>query len=226
MYRRIYSYLRGQIGAGVFAVGDELPSINDLYRQFISLDRETHTNSCLHAYRDLMNDGLVEAREGGYFVAATVPPAPETTEQVIGRLDSLEMSLTETLVALRQLRGQVAGVQTPRLGQWWSLRSLALGADPAETSHAVLIRDRESGEPHWLVCVSNTWVKKPLGYFEPLRHLNYIEEWTCERDETDDEPSHAGSASARHRAADVPAAGVGYAYYATNETQAAEGDYD
>lgn len=173
-----------------------------------------------------MNDGLVEAREGGYFLAAAVPPAPETTEQVIGRLDALETSLKETLVALRQLRGEVAGVQTPRLGQWWCVRSLALGADPAETSHAVLILDRESGEPHWLVCISNIWIKKPLSYFEPLRHLDYIEEWACERGGVDDEPSHAGSAAARRRAVDGAAGGVGYAYYATNETQDAEGDYD
>ena len=39
MYRRLYRYLRGQIELGIYAVGDELPAIEQVGQQFDFSDR-------------------------------------------------------------------------------------------------------------------------------------------------------------------------------------------
>lgn len=119
--------------------------------------------------------GLVaDHGDGGYAVAAMTLPPMQTVDGAVNRLDALEASVNETLVAIRTLRSDLAGVQTPCCGQWWLVGSLAKGADPAavDTSHAVSIRDRESGELHWLACTSDT-------YFQPLLTEHPDHTWTA-----------------------------------------------
>ena len=213
IHRQMYRYVRGQIEAGVYAVGDELPSPEQLEWHFGTTSNHGH-----HAYHQLITEGLVADLEGRYVVAAVTPPPVQTIQGAIDRLDALETGVIDTLVALRTLRGELAGAQTPCCGQWWLVRSLAKGADPAvDTSQAVCIRDSESGELQWLVCISNTWVTKPLHFFEPLRRLSYITDWTCE-DTTEIQPSGTPSGqrpelSDRTTTAVVP----GAAYHSTNE---------
>lgn len=209
IHRQMYRYVRGQIEAGVYAVGDGLPEPEQLEWHF-----GTTSNQGRHAYAQLVADGLVAGNgEGRYVVVAVTPPPVQTVEGAVDRLDALEASVNETLVALRTLRGELAGVQTPCCGQWWLVRSLARGADPAvETSHAVCIRDSESGELQWLACISNTWVRKPLHYFQPLRRLTYISDWTCDNDGTpsDQHPKPASEAT-------TAAVMAGAAYYSTDD---------
>lgn len=204
IHRQMYRYIRGQIEAGIYAVGDKLPGPEHLEWHF-----GTTSNHGRHAYAQLITEGLVAGQgDGPYVVAATTPPPVQTVEGAVDRLDALEASVHETLVALRRLRGELAGVQTPRCGQWWLVRSLAQGADPiTDTSYAVVIRDSESGDLQWLVTVSNTWVKKPLHYLQPLRRLTYINDWTS--DDNQETPPTGAPATA--------AVAPGAAYYATDE---------
>ncbi|OLT97893.1 hypothetical protein BKG60_03910 [Mycobacterium syngnathidarum] len=217
LYRQMYRYVRGKIEAGVYAVGDELPKPEQLEWHF-----GTTSNHGRHAYAQLITEGLVENRDSRYIVAAMTPPPATTTAAAVDRLDALEASVNETLVALRTLRGELAGAQTPHCGQWWRVRSLALGADPIETSHAVCIRDDETKELQWLACISNTWVRKPLSYFEPLRRLTYISDWTGD----EDEPSSTPPDPRPQPAGEATTATAGAAYYATGEQHDANANYE
>lgn len=222
IHRQMYRYVRGQIEAGIYAVGDELPQPEQLEWHF-----GTTSNQARHAYAQLAAEGLVTGHgDGRYVVAAITPPPVQTIAGAVDRLDALEASVNETLVAMRRLRGELAGVQTPCCGQWWQVRSLASGADPIETSHAVCIRDSDVGDLQWLVCISNTWVRKPLHYFQPLRRLAHIADWTCDTNDksepestSDQRPKPAGEAT--------PAALVaGAAYYSTDERHDANASYE
>ena len=220
MYRQMYRYLRGQIEAGVYAVGADLPTPEHLNHQF-----GTSSPTCARqAYSQLACEGLVNVHGDRYLVAAVTPPPVQTVAAAVDRLDALEASLNDTLVALRSLRGQLAGVQTPECGQWWRVRSLALGADPIETSHAVCVRDRETNELQWLACISNTWVLKPLHYFEPLRRCAYISDWDCS-DDSASKPQ-ASPAQRPQSAATTTAVVAGTAYYATDEPHDAHSNYE
>lgn len=216
IHRQMYRYVRGQIEAGIYAVGDALPEPEQLEWHF-----GTTSHHGRHAYAQLVAEGLVTGHGvGRYVVAAVTPPPVQTVEGAVDRLDALEASVNEALVALRTLRGELAGVQTPCCGQWWLVRSLAKGADPAvEISHAVCIRDRESGELQWLVCISNTWVRKPLHYFAPLRRLTYIADWAC----GDNNKGGPDSLSGQRR---EPAAVAGATYYSTDQQHAADASYE
>lgn len=223
MYRRMYRYLRGQIEAGVYAVGDQLPTPEQIEQQFNTLSTCNPTDA-RHAYAQLISEGLVNTQGDHYVVAALTPPPVQSVAAAIDRLDALEDSLTETLGALRQLRGELAGVQTPSYGQWWQVRSLALGADPADIHYAVCVYDDKTGEPHWLATISNTWVKKPLTYFEPLRRCDYIEDWAIER-HRGAEPTPPTSRAPAETASTTSVTVIGAAYYATDEQHDAHGDY-
>lgn len=232
IYRQMYRYVRGQIEAGIYTIGAVLPSPEQLEWHF-----GTTSNHGRHAYTQLIAEGLVTAHDGSYVVAAMIPPPVQTIEGAVGRLDALEASLNETLVSLRALRGDLAGVQTPCCGQWWVVRSLARGADPAELSHAVCIRDSESSELQWLVCVSNTWVRKPLHYFQPLRRLTHIQDWACDNTRSqDDQRPHAQADQDRRPQIDqrpqaqtqatATTLAIGAAYYSTDEQHDAHTSYE
>ncbi|KAB7754417.1 transcriptional regulator [Mycobacteroides abscessus subsp. abscessus] len=223
MYRQMYRYLRGQIEAGVYAVGDQLPAPEQIEQQFTRRSTLNPTDA-RHAYAQLISDGLVGARGDHYIVSALTPPPVQSVAAAVDRLDALEDSLTETLVALRRLRGELAGIQTPSYGQWWQVRSTALGADASDTDYAVLVHDAKTGEPHWLATISNTWVKKPLAYFEPLRRCHYIEDWEIER-HRGAEPTAPTSRPPAETAGPTAATVIGAAYYATDEQHDAYGDY-
>lgn len=229
IHRQMYRYVRGQIEANIYTVGDELPDPEKLAWHFGT----TSSQQARRAYAALAIEGLVTGNgEGPYVVAARTPPTVQTIDGAVARLDALEESVNETLVALRRLRGELAGVQTPCCGQWWLVRSLAGGADPAvEISHAVCIRDSDSGELQWLVCVSNTWVRKPLSYFEPLRRLAYISDWTC--DNNDGNGLDGGTPPERRpkpvdggESATASASAAGVAYHSTDEQRDANVDYE
>lgn len=222
MYRQMYRYVRGQIEAGIYGVGGELPPAEQLERQFAG----STPNDARQAYFQLVSEGMVDARDGRFVVSAATPPPVQTVAAAVDRIDALEASLNETLVALRGLRSDLAGVQTPRCGQWWQVRSLALGADPIETSHAVCIHDRESDERQWLVCVSNTWVRKPLHYFQPLRRLTHISDWSSE----DEDAGNPVEADLEHRqqagGAPTAAMAIGAAYYSTDDQHDAHANFE
>ena len=223
MYRQMYRYLRGQIEAGIYGIGDELPTTDQLERQF-----NTTSPTCgRHAYSQLIAEGLVNKdRDGRYVVAAITPPPVQTVTEAVDRIDALEASLNEALVALRTLRGELAGVQTPRCGQWWQVLSLALGADPIETSHAVCVRDRDTGELEWLASISNTWVRKPLHYFQPLRRLTYVEDWSD--DGTGNGANTASGEPGNTSSVPTPTTVVvaGVAYYSADGDHQAHGHFE
>ncbi|MDM2170987.1 GntR family transcriptional regulator [Mycobacteroides abscessus] len=225
VHRQMYRYVRGKIEANIYAIGDGLPTPEQLAWHFGT----TSSQSARRAYAELATEGLVTGHgEGPYVVAARTPPPVQTVEGAVARLDALEESVNETLVALRRLRGELAGVQTPCCGQWWLVRSLAGGADPAvEILHAVCIRDGESGELQWLACISNTWVRKPLSYFQPLRHLSYINNWTCDNND-DGEPGGGTQLDSppQPEVAAAPASATGVAYYSREPQQAVDADYE
>lgn len=212
IHRQMYRYVRGQIEAGIYAVGDELPSPEQLEWHFGT----TSSSSGRHAYAQLIAEGLVaDHGNGRYVVSAMTPPPVQTVETAVDRLDALEATVHETLVALRSLRGDLAGTQTPCCGQWWQVRSLALGADPAEVSQAVCTRDSDTGELQWLF--GATLTTRPLHHFQPLRRLTYFSDWTCDKntsDNTSDQTSHATHQTGQPT---TTAAVAGTAYYPTDD---------
>lgn len=216
VHRQMYRYLRGQIEAGIYTVGDELPTPEQLEWHF-GTENPTAGH---HAYNQLATEGLVANRDGRYIVAATTPPPVQTTQDAVDRLDALETTIHETLVALRSLRGDLAGVQTPSCGQWWQIRSLARGADPSETSEAACIRDNETGELVWFF--NATLAKRPLHHFQPLRRLTHISDWGCDtpdKDTTDKAPDRTPSDQPSQPAdAATTTAAAGTAFYSTDET--------
>lgn len=209
VHRQMYRYLRGQIEARIYSVGDELPTTEQLEWHF---GAESPTAG-RRAYTQLATEGLVADRgDGRYIVAAMTPPPVQTTEDAIDRLDALEASVHETLVALRSLRSDLAGVQTPSNGQWWQVRSLARGADPAETAEAVCIRDHETGELLWLF--STTLARRPVHHFQPLRRLTHIKDWGSDDTETAD----TGTTSS-DQPANTATTLAGTAYYSTDDNE-------
>ncbi|MGJ6127037.1 GntR family transcriptional regulator [Mycolicibacterium sp. Y3] len=219
LYRQMYRYVRGQIEAGSYRVGDQLPDPDQLAWHFGT----TSSNTGRQAYVQLITEGLVTGHGAGrYVVAAMTPPPVQTIEGAVDRLDALEASVNETLVALRRLRGELAGVQTPHCGQWWQVRSLAQGADPVDTSQAVCIRDDECADLQWLACISNTWVRKPLNYFQPLRRLSHIPDWSCQ----ETWPTATSASQRTELAGERPAAVPGAAYYSTGEQHSATGSFE
>lgn len=221
LYQQMYRYLRGQIEAGIYTVGAQLPDPDQLAWHFGT----TSSNDSRQAYVQLVTEGLVTVHgDGNYTVAAMTPPPVQTIEAAVDRLDALEASVNEALVALRRLRGDLAGVQTPQCGQWWQVRSLAKGADPVYTSEAVCIRDDESGDLQWLAMISNTWVRKPLNSFQPLRRLSYIPDWSSEErwptiTSNSRRPEQTGQAAAT---TSLP----GIAYSSTGEQHNATGSFE
>ncbi|MBN3459691.1 GntR family transcriptional regulator [Mycobacterium sp. DSM 3803] len=183
VHRQMYRYVRGQIEAGIYTIGDELPTPEQLQWHF-----GTTSPTCgRHAYSQLIAEGLVADRGNGrYVVAAMTPPPVQTIDAAVNRLDALEAAVNETLVALLSLRGDLAGVQTPCCGQWWQVRSI--GGDPAETTHAVCIHDRDTGELQWMF--GSTLATRPLHHFQPLRRLTHITDWPCDNND-DREPDNA-----------------------------------
>ncbi|CAA0126545.1 Uncharacterised protein [Mycolicibacterium vanbaalenii] len=216
VHRQIYRYIRGQIEAGIYAVGDELPSPEQLEWHFGT----SRSTSGRHAYSQLIAEGLV-ADHGNdrYVVSAMTPPPVQTVEAAVDRLDALEVSVHETLVALRSLRADLAGTQTPCCGQWWEVRSLALGADPAEVSQAVCTRDSDTGELQWLF--GATLTTRQLHHFQPLRRLTYLSDWTCDKNHDkntpDNTPSDQNPYAAQQTSQPTTTTAAGAAYYPTDD---------
>ncbi|MBD8518620.1 winged helix-turn-helix domain-containing protein [Plantibacter sp. CFBP 8804] len=90
-------WLSDRINAGVYAVGDRLPSLRELGDEFGLASVQGLRN----AYRDLIDAGTVQARQGsGYFLVRQ----PSTPGPRISELEDLEANLRSALAVVGRLR--------------------------------------------------------------------------------------------------------------------------
>ncbi len=67
IYAQVMEQIRQRVAAGVWAPGDQLPTVRDLASQLL-----INPNTVARIYRDLEKEGLLETRRGaGTFVAST-----------------------------------------------------------------------------------------------------------------------------------------------------------
>jgi len=94
-YREIYEDIRRRVLAGEFAVGDRLPSIADLQQHY----DVPGLNTIRQAQRLLVDDGLVETRQG---VGAFVISHEAKTKQVdiAAELRTARAAIDRALAAL------------------------------------------------------------------------------------------------------------------------------
>ncbi|AGC60234.1 hypothetical protein MULP_00099 [Mycobacterium liflandii 128FXT] len=98
-----------------------------------------------------------------------------------GTTDVIKVQTTSEARFLRRL-------PTVRWSFWSSLRprdstiawptSIVTSSGNSRSMHS---RRCHSGcfDGGWLACISNTWARKRLYYFQPLRRLTYIFDWAC-----------------------------------------------
>lgn len=80
------SKLREAITTGVYAIGDRLPTLEELNQKWIG---GAGSQQARAVYAPLVADGLVEARTGrtgGHYVIATTPMSAAATDDVLARL--------------------------------------------------------------------------------------------------------------------------------------------
>jgi Transcriptional regulators len=96
-YRDIAQDLKTRIAAGEFAPGDQLPSIASLMQHY----KVPGLNTIRQAQQLLVDDGLVETRQGvGSFVLRT-EPVPRPVD-VLGELRAARSALTRAISALEK----------------------------------------------------------------------------------------------------------------------------
>lgn len=96
-YREIAEDLRRRIGAGEFSPGQQLPSIAALQEHY----DVPGLNTIRQAQQLLVDDGLVETRQGvGAFVLRT-DPQPRTVD-VLAELRAARSALTRAIAALER----------------------------------------------------------------------------------------------------------------------------
>ena len=99
-YRDIAQDLKARIAAGEFAPGDQLPSIASLMQQY----KVPGLNTIRQAQQLLVDDGLVETRQGvGSFVLRT-EPVPRPVD-VLVELRAARSALTRAISALEKAEG-------------------------------------------------------------------------------------------------------------------------
>jgi GntR family transcriptional regulator len=80
VYRQIADEVERAVSVGVLKPGDSLPATRQL-----AADLKLNPNTVQHAYRTLVQDGIVEIRRGlGAFVAAS-PRDPKRSSQALAR---------------------------------------------------------------------------------------------------------------------------------------------
>jgi GntR family transcriptional regulator len=81
VYRQIADELQRAIGVGMLKPGESLPASRQL-----ATDLKLNPNTVQHAYRTLVQEGVIEMRRGlGAFVAAAPPRDPRRKPALIAR---------------------------------------------------------------------------------------------------------------------------------------------
>jgi GntR family transcriptional regulator len=92
IYVQVIDQIRQRVAAGVFAPGDQLPSVREMASQLL-----INPNTVARIYRDLERDGLLETRRGqGTFIASDAAVLAETD-----RLRLLSARLQEVIEQAR-----------------------------------------------------------------------------------------------------------------------------
>jgi len=101
IYAQVTEQIRQRIAAGVFAPGDQLPTVRELASQLL-----INPNTVSRIYRDLEREGLLETRRGaGTFVAASAASLAR-----VDRERALRAQLEELV-----LQARLFGVSDPAL---------------------------------------------------------------------------------------------------------------
>jgi DNA-binding GntR family transcriptional regulator len=103
-YQQIADDLRRRLAKGEFPVGTKLPPIAELQKRY---DCENNLNMIRHAQSVLIDEGLIDPRQGqGTFVIA-LPPDPadqaalaDAAEELKTALDTAQAALTKFLARL------------------------------------------------------------------------------------------------------------------------------
>lgn len=99
-YREIYEDLRRRVLSGEFVIGERLPSIGDLQAHY----EVPGLNTIRQAQRLLVDDGLVETRQGvGAFVISHEPS--DRAIDVVAELRAARAAIDKALSALTRLDG-------------------------------------------------------------------------------------------------------------------------
>jgi DNA-binding GntR family transcriptional regulator len=99
-YRDIAADLKARIDAGEFTVGAQLPTITDLQRHY----DVPGPNTIRQAQQLLVDDGLIETRQGrGAFVLRT-EPVPRPVD-VLAELREAQKALARAISALERVEG-------------------------------------------------------------------------------------------------------------------------
>lgn len=119
LYDKVANDLRDNINAGLFVVGDKLPSIRQLVAQY-----SVSISTVQQAYHHLEMENLIEARpKSGYFVSIspTIPEKPETSRPAQRPIDVsqwqevLDVLLTKQGVDTIQLQHAMPDMTAPSL---------------------------------------------------------------------------------------------------------------
>ncbi|MEH6453227.1 MAG: PLP-dependent aminotransferase family protein [Psychromonas sp.] len=119
LYDKVANAVRSDIEAGLFAVGDKLPSIRQLVREY-----KVSISTVQQAYHQLEMESLIEARpKSGYFVAhgTSLPVLPETSRpaqrpiEVSQWQEVLEVLLTKEGVDAVQLQHAMPNMTEPTI---------------------------------------------------------------------------------------------------------------
>jgi DNA-binding GntR family transcriptional regulator len=98
-YREIYQDLHARITSGEFGVGQQLPAVATLQEHY----EVPGLNTIRQAQQLLVDDGLLETRQGvGAFVISVVPRPRET--DVLAELYDARAALARAIVALERGR--------------------------------------------------------------------------------------------------------------------------
>ncbi|MCD0501766.1 GntR family transcriptional regulator [Bordetella petrii] len=132
MYRQLVQHLRSDIIHGVFPVGSQLPTEEELAERF-TVSRHT----VREALRQLRTDGLVSSRQGS---GTTVMPPPPSTPFNVHRVTSIDELIAyaaESQYAvdrsdlINSKDVQFDEAELPPDTRWLRLQGYRLGAEPA-----------------------------------------------------------------------------------------------
>lgn len=132
LYRQLVQHLRGDIIRGVFPVGSQLPTEEELAERF-TVSRHT----VREALRQLRADGLVSSRQGSG--TTVMPPQPSTPFNVhrVASIDELIAYATESQYAVDSTDVVNSEdvtfdeAELPPRQRWLRLQGFRLGNDPA-----------------------------------------------------------------------------------------------
>lgn len=132
LYRQLVQLLRDDILRGVFPVGSQLPTEEELASRF-SVSRHT----VREALRQLRTDGLVASRQGSGTTVMPPPPSTPFTVHRVASIDELIAYAAESRYNVDQTDTitsedvKLDGIELPAGQRWLRLQGLRLGNDPA-----------------------------------------------------------------------------------------------